>query len=308
MYARAGETRRTRDNSGNLVLSLYLQEIDKIPLLARDEEVDLARRTADGDPAAKERLIRANLRFVVRIAKKYTNHGLSLSDLISEGNLGLMKAVDKFDVERGYHFITYAVWWIRQAILKAICEKSRAIRLPPNRVGELTRINKLREQMETENDLEMGADKIAQRLRMPTPEVIDLINISRQPVSLDSTISNDEDSSRLHDMIVDSRYKAPEDLMVASCLRDAIERALLTLTCREAEIIRCRFGLSGREPMTLKQIGAEYRVSKERIRQIERKAIGRLKHPTRSQYLRAYCSHPPAPGIRQDDTAAQDRV
>ena len=272
-----------------MALALYLRELRKIPLLSKDEEILLAREAASGGQLAREKLIRANLRFVVKVAKRYQDHGLSLSDLISEGNLGLLRAVEKFDVDRGYHFITYAVWWIRQSILKAICEKSRAIRLPPNRVSELAQINKLREQIEGNSDLEVVAEWIARKLNMRPRDVLNLINVSQRPVSLESPVGTDD--SRLQDLIEDRKYRPPYDVVAANCLSEAVERTLQTLSEREADILRCRFGLAGRNPMTLKEIGDKYRVSKERIRQIERKAIRRLQHPTRSQFLRSYRAH-----------------
>ena len=272
------------------VVSLYLKEINRIPLLSRDEEVELAQQAACGNAWAKEKLIKANLRFVVNIAKKYQNHGLSLSDLISEGNIGLMRAIEKYDVDRGYHFITYAVWWIRQAILKAICEKSRMIRIPLNRENDLAQIKKERERMEDESFSHATFQTIAHRLNLKPKDVLNLINITQKPISLETPVSEERDASHLEDFIEDARYHSPEEYVVHKSLKDTIEELLATLTKKEADIIRSRFGLNDKRPMTLKEIGDRYNVTKERIRQIEKKALQRLQHPSRTKMLRSYVS------------------
>jgi RNA polymerase primary sigma factor len=270
------------------VLSIYLKEINKIPLLTRGEEDYYARQAAKGDRKAQEALIRANLRFVVNVAKKYQNQGLPLVDIISEGNIGLMNAIERFDVDRGYHFISYAVWWIRQAILKAICEKSRMIRLPLNRANELVQIEKARKTLQTENGMDPEIKEIADILELDKNHVSDLINISRDLVSLESPVNQDKDASLVGDFVENERYLAPDEVIIEKSLREDINMILATLSEKEAEILQYRFGLNGKRPMSLKEIGDKYRLTKERIRQIEKKAIKRLQHPTRSQLLKSY--------------------
>jgi RNA polymerase primary sigma factor len=269
-------------------LSVYLKEINKIPLLTRDEEVDLARRAARDDQLAKDKLIKANLRFVVNVAKKYQNQGLTLSDLISEGNLGLITAVDKFDVEKGYHFISYAVWWIKQSILKAICEKSRMIRLPLNRANELLQIEKVKREIGSNKDGEADIEEIADFLDMDKSRINDLINASKEFVSLETPLSSDKDANTISDLMEDTKGADPEEVLIDSTLQDSIEHVLSTLTEKESNVIKYRFGLNGERPHSLKEIGDKYNLTKERIRQIEKKAISRLRHPTRSQKLQSY--------------------
>jgi len=270
------------------VLSIYLKEINKIPLLTREEEDFYARNAAKGDKKAQEMLIRANLRFVVNVAKKYQNQGLPLVDIISEGNIGLMNAIERFDVDRGYHFISYAVWWIRQAILKAICEKSRMIRLPLNRANELVQIEKARKTLQSENGMDPEIKEIADILELDKSHVSDLINISRDLISLESPVNSDKDASLVGDFVENDRYTAPDEAIIEKSLREDINMILATLSEKEAEILQYRFGLNGKRPMSLKEIGDKYRLTKERIRQIEKKAIKRLQHPTRSQLLKSY--------------------
>ncbi len=270
------------------ILSLYLKEINRIPLLTRSEEEEAATSAAQGDKAAKNRLIKANLRFVVNVAKKYQNQGLPLADLISEGNIGLINAIERFDVSKGYHFISYAVWWIRQAILKAICEKSRMIRLPLNRANELVQIEKVRKELGGAGRGDSEIVEIARQLDMDEDHVADLINISRDLISLDTPIYDEKDSSLLSDFVEDRGYKPPHEVVVDKALRDEINQVLDTLSQKEADIIQYRFGLNGRRPMSLKEIGTRYKLTKERIRQIEKKALKRLQHPSRSSPLRAY--------------------
>jgi RNA polymerase primary sigma factor len=270
------------------ILSLYLKEINRIPLLTRTEEEEAAKSAAQGDKTAKNRLIKANLRFVVNVAKKYQNQGLPLADLISEGNIGLINAIERFDVSKGYHFISYAVWWIRQAILKAICEKSRMIRLPLNRANELVQIEKVRKELGGAGRGDSEIVEIARQLDMDEDHVADLINISRDLISLDTPIYDEKDSSLLSDFVEDRGYKPPHEVVVDKALRDEINQVLETLSQKEADIIQYRFGLNGRRPMSLKEIGSRYKLTKERIRQIEKKALKRLQHPSRSSPLRAY--------------------
>jgi RNA polymerase primary sigma factor len=278
------QTSRTDDN----VLSMYLVDINRVPLLTRDEEKDLATRARDGEQEAKEKLARANLRFVVNVAKRYQNQGLPLTDLVSEGNIGLMNAIERFDVDRGYHFISYAVWWIRQAILKAICEKSRLIRLPLNRANELVQIEKARKELAGTQSTEPKVEDVARSVNMTTKHVENLLSISRDLVSLDSPVYADRDASSVGDFVADDAYQPPEVEAMDNALREQINRVLKTLTEKEADIIERRFGLNGRSPLSLKEIGERYRLTKERIRQIEKKALRTLRHPSRSQYLEAF--------------------
>jgi RNA polymerase primary sigma factor len=270
------------------VLSMYLKEINKIPLLTRDEEDKYARLAAKDDKPAKDKLVSANLRFVVNVAKKYQNQGLPLSDLISEGNIGLMNAIERYDVDKGYHFISYAVWWIRQAILKAICEKSRMIRLPLNRANELVQIEKARKELQTGRGEDPEIKDIASSVSMSPDHVADLLNISRDLVSLETPVYAEKDSSQLGDFIEDAGYRKPEEEVIELSLKDDINSVLRTLTEKEAEIIQYRFGLNGRSPLSLKEIGDRYNLTKERIRQIEKKALKRLQHPSRRQLLESY--------------------
>jgi len=279
--------REVRQDDEN-ILSLYLKEINRIPLLTRSEEEETASLAAKGDKTAKNRLIKANLRFVVNVAKKYQNQGLPLGDLISEGNIGLINAIERFDVTKGFHFISYAVWWIRQAILKAICEKSRMIRLPLNRANELVQIEKVRKELGGSGRGNAEIVEIARQLDMDEDHVADLINISRDLISLDTPIYDEKDSSLLSDFVVDRGYKPPHEVVVDKALQEEINLVLETLSQKEAEIIQYRFGLNGRRPMSLKEIGSRYKLTKERIRQIEKKALKRLQHPSRSSPLRDY--------------------
>lgn len=280
--------KRRHHSEDENILSMYLTEINRIPLLTRDEEDDIARRAAKGDKEAIDALVSANLRFVVNVAKKYQNQGLPLSDLINEGNIGLMNAIERYDVDKGYHFISYAVWWIRQAILKAICEKSRMIRLPLNRANELVQIEKAKKMLQSNNGHEPDVEQIADAVSMDSDHVADLMNISRDLVSLETPVYAEKNASQLSDFIEDDSYKAPEDVAMDRSLKDDINAVLQTLSEKEADIIQYRFGLNGRTPLSLKDIGSKYNLTKERIRQIEKKAIKRLQHPSRSQYLAAY--------------------
>jgi RNA polymerase primary sigma factor len=276
------------DSREENILAIYLKEINRIPLLSREEEDTCARAAAKGEKAAKDKLIRANLRFVVNVAKKYQNQGMPLDDLISEGNIGLMNAIDRYDVDKGYHFISYAVWWIRQSILKAICEKSRMIRLPLNRTNELVQIEKARKVVQNSRSEEDEIREIAFLLNMDSDHVAELLNISRDLVSLDTPVYNEKDSSNLGDFVEDERYRQPEEYVIDSNLKDDINTVLGTLSDKESEIIQYRFGLNGRAAMSLKEIGDRFNLTKERIRQIEKKALKRLQHPSRSGRLEAY--------------------
>lgn len=246
-------------------------------------------RAAQGDKAAKDKIVTANLRFVVNVAKKYQNHGLDLLDLVSEGNIGLLTAIERFDVTKGFHFISYAVWWIRQAILKSICEKSRMIRLPLNRANELVQIEKARKTITGNQSDEEELMEIADMLNMETSHVRDMINISRDMVSLDAQLRpGDSESASIGDFMEDGRYANPEEAAIANNMQEEIDTVLETLTEKEAEVIRYRFGLNGKQLMSLKEVGDVFHLTKERIRQIEKKAIRRLQHPSRSARLESF--------------------
>lgn len=266
-------------------LSYYLNEISKIPLLTRDEEEDLALKAKDGDESAKQKLVRANLRFVVAVAKKYRHQGIPLSDLINEGNIGLLNAIDKFDVTLGYHFISYAVWWIRQAILKAFCEKSRMIRLPLNRANELVQIERVRKQVENDSSIDAKPEYIADKLNMDVDLVKRLLHISKETISLETPVFDNRDSSNLGEFIRDDKYHSPDKIIEKESLKKIINSILDTLSDKEKNIIESRFGLNGNTALSLKDIGKKYNLTKERIRQIEKKALARLRHVTRSSKL-----------------------
>ena len=276
--------------SGNdNVLALYLKDINKIPLLTREEENELAVKAARGDQNAKHKIVNANLRFVVNVAKKYQNRGLDLTDLISEGNIGLLTAIERFDVTKGYHFISYAVWWIRQAILKAICEKSRPIRLPLNRANELVQIEKARKTLTGNKSEEEEIAEVAGMLNMDSAHVRDIIRISRDIVSLDSALRPaDADSATIGEFLEDDQYENPEQSAINMTMREDIDSVLDSLSEKEAEVLRYRYGLNGSSSMSLKEVGDVFNLTKERIRQIEKKALRRLQHPQRMSRLEAY--------------------
>ena len=274
--------------ANEISFNLYLKEISKFKPLKREEEHDLIIRVKKGDKAAMKKLIEANLRFVVSVASNYRNQGMPLADLVNEGNIGLIRAAKRFDETKNYKFISYAVWWIRQAILKAICEKSRMIRLPLNRANELVQIEKVRKDLQGEQFLVSETDMIAKRLDLDREHVSDLLNISRELISLDTPVYSEKDSSLLGDFVEDRNQITPDETVIANSLRQDINGVLKSLSQKEAEIIQYRFGLNGKRPMSLKEIGSLYKLTKERIRQIEKKAIKRLQHPSRSHALRAY--------------------
>ncbi len=270
------------------VLSMYLKEINRIPLLSREDEDKYARAAAKGEKFAKDMLVKSNLRFVVNVAKKYQNQGLPLADLISEGNIGLINAIERYDVDKGYHFISYAVWWIRQAILKAICEKSRMIRLPLNRANELVQIEKARKMLEGAMTEDEEIREIARLLEMEPEHVADLVAVSRELVSLETPVFDERDSSVVGDFVENSAYTTPEDYVVEQGLKSDIDDVLHTLSDKEREVVEYRFGLNGRRAMSLKEIGDRFKLTKERIRQIEKNALKRLSHPSRSELLQSY--------------------
>ncbi len=268
-------------------LDKYLQEIGKVDLLTPDEEVDLAKRIREGDQLALEKLTKANLRFVVSVAKQYQNQGLSLGDLINEGNLGLIKAAQRFDETRGFKFISYAVWWIRQSILQALAEQSRIVRLPLNRVGSLNKISKTFSELEQRFEREPSPDELAEVLEVTTNEVVDTMKISGRHVSMDAPFVQGEENSLLDVLENDAEVK-PDDGLMNDSLRREVQRALSTLTQREADVITLYFGLNGEHSMTLEEIGEKFNLTRERVRQIKEKAIRRLRHTSRSKALKPY--------------------
>ncbi len=268
-------------------LDKYLQEIGKVDLLTPDEEVDLAKRIREGDQLALEKLTKANLRFVVSVAKQYQNQGLSLGDLINEGNLGLIKAAQRFDETRGFKFISYAVWWIRQSILQALAEQSRIVRLPLNRVGSLNKISKKFSELEQRFEREPSPDELAEVLEVTTKEIVDTMKISGRHVSMDAPFVQGEENSLLDVLENDSEDK-PDDELMNDSLRREVQRALSTLTQREADVITLYFGLNGEQAMTLEEIGEKFNLTRERVRQIKEKAIRRLRHTSRSKSLKPY--------------------
>lgn len=268
-------------------LDRYLQEIGKVNLLSADEEIELAKRIRKGDQKALEALTKANLRFVVSVAKQYQNQGLSLEDLINEGNLGLIKAATRFDETRGFKFISYAVWWIRQAILQAISEQSRIVRLPLNRVGILSRIGKAYKELEQEFEREPSASEIASELKMDVSDVTDTLTISSRQISVDAPFAQG-DNNNLLDVIQNDKQPSPDTTLITESLKKEIESALRALSEREAEVIKLYFGLSGGHSLTLEEIGEKFNLTRERVRQIKEKAIRRLRHASRSKNLRTY--------------------
>ena len=264
-----------------------MQEIGKVDLLTPDEEVELAKRIRDGDPLALEKLTKANLRFVVSVAKQYQNQGLSLGDLINEGNLGLIKAAQRFDETRGFKFISYAVWWIRQSILQALAEQSRIVRLPLNRVGSLNKISKTFSELEQKYEREPSPEELAEVLDVPTNEVIDTLKISGRHVSMDAPFVQGEENSLL-DVLENDSEDTPDAGLINDSLRREVQRALSTLTQREADVITLYFGLNGEHSMTLEEIGEKFNLTRERVRQIKEKAIRRLRHTSRSKALKPY--------------------
>jgi RNA polymerase primary sigma factor len=269
-------------------LDKYLQEIGKVELLTPDEEVELARRIKQGDQLALEKLTKANLRFVVSVAKQYQNQGLSLGDLINEGNLGLIKAAKRFDETRGFKFISYAVWWIRQSILQALAEQSRIVRLPLNRVGALNKIGKAFSKLEQEYEREPSPEEISEVLEgMSEDEISDTLKISGRHVSVDAPFVQGEEN-RLLDVLENDAEPDPDNELINESLSKEVERALSTLTQREAEVIRLYFGIGVEHSLTLEEIGEKFDLTRERVRQIKEKAIRRLRHTSRSKGLKTY--------------------
>ena len=268
-------------------LDKYLQEIGKVDLITADEEVELAQRIKAGDQIALEKLTKANLRFVVSVAKQYQNQGLTLPDLINEGNLGLIKAAQRFDETRGFKFISYAVWWIRQSILQALAEQSRIVRLPLNKIGSINKINKTYAFLEQSHERPPSAEEIAKELDMTINDVKESMKNSGRHVSMDAPLLEGEDSN-LYDVLRSGESPNPDKELLHESLRTEIERALETLTPREADVIRLYFGLGNQHPMTLEEIGETFDLTRESVRQIKEKAIRRLKHTSRSKILKTY--------------------
>ena len=268
-------------------LDKYLQEIGKVDLITADEEVELAQRIKAGDQRALEKLTKANLRFVVSVAKQYQNQGLTLPDLINEGNLGLIKAAQRFDETRGFKFISYAVWWIRQSILQALAEQSRIVRLPLNKIGSINKINKMYALLEQSNERPPSAEEIAKELDMTVNDVKESMKNSGRHLSMDAPLVEGEDSN-LYDVLRSGESPNPDRELIHESLRTEIERSLETLTPREAVVVRLYFGLGDQHPMTLEEIGETFDLTRERVRQIKEKAIRRLKHTSRSKILKTY--------------------
>ena len=270
----------------NTALTLYLRDIEKIPLITRDEEYDLALKAKAGDSYARERLVNGNLRFVVSIAKQYQNRGLPLIDLISEGNIGLLTAIDKFEPEKGYHFISYAVWWIRQAILKAIGEKSRMIRLPMNKSADLIQILQAKTNLEKSGMDDVSLEDIASECGMDSKDVLEIMQIARDVSSLDAPVSAGEDTS--YGDFIECDKPRPDEIVMDEALKASVNRILDTLPEKERGIIRLRFGLDNNDAMSLKEVGEIYHLTKERIRQIEKKVLSSLAENQEVKELKAY--------------------
>ncbi len=268
-------------------LDKYLQEIGKVDLITAEDEVELAQRIKAGDQRALEKLTKANLRFVVSVAKQYQNQGLTLPDLINEGNLGLIKAARRFDETRGFKFISYAVWWIRQSILQALAEQSRIVRLPLNKIGSINKINKTYAFLEQANQRPPSPEESAKELDMTINDVKESLKNAGRHVSMDAPLIDGEDSN-LYDVLRSGESPNPDRELITESLRTEIERALETLTPREADVVRLYFGLGNQQPMTLEEIGETFELTRERVRQIKEKAIRRLKHTSRSKILKTY--------------------
>ncbi len=268
-------------------VKVYLKEIGRVPLLSAEEEIELATRMANGDPYARKRLSEANLRLVVSIAKRYVGRGMQFLDLIQEGNLGLIKAVEKFDHTKGFKFSTYATWWIRQAITRAIADQARTIRIPVHMVETINKVKKVSSQLLHKNGHEPSAEEIAAELDMPLEKVREIIRVSQEPVSLETPIGEEEDS-HLGDFIQDDDAPAPQEVASHTLLKEQLGDVLSTLTEREEKVLRLRFGLEDGRSRTLEEVGKEFNVTRERIRQIEAKALRKLRHPSRSKKLKDF--------------------
>jgi RNA polymerase primary sigma factor len=270
-------------------LDKYLQEIGRVDLISPEEEVELARRIRTGDKAALERLTKANLRFVVSVSKQYQNQGLALPDLINEGNVGLIKAAERFDETRGFKFISYAVWWIRQSILQALAEQARIVRLPLNKIGSINKINKAYSELEQKFERPPSAEELAEFIGCTTEEIKQSLSHNGRHVSMDAPlVEGDESSSSMYDVLANDSLPGPESNLVVESLRKDIERSLTALTQRESDVVRLFYGLEGRSPMSLDEIGVRFDLTRERVRQIKEKAIRRLKQSSKNRILRSY--------------------
>jgi len=276
-------------NRENTSLDKYLQEIGKLDMVSTEVEVELAQRIRQGDQLALEKLAKANLRFVVSVAKQYQNYGLTLNDLINEGNVGLIKAAKRFDETRGFKFISYAVWWIRQSIMQALAEQSRIVRLPLNRVGTLHKITQALSILEQKYEREPTANELGEALNVSAQEITDNLLLSGRPVSIDAPFEQGESGS-LHDILTDSNELTPDSELMTRSLQQEISRALATLTQREAQVIIYYYGLNGNRSLSLEEIGEKFLITRERVRQIKEKATRRLRHTARSKALRSYLS------------------
>jgi RNA polymerase primary sigma factor len=279
--------RKTTDNRTKQSIEKYLEEIGGYSPLAPEEEIELARQIRKGNSRALDKLVKANLRFVISVAKEYQGQGLPLQDLISEGNLGLIKAAQRFDETRGFKFISYAVWWIRQSILQALAEQSRVVRLPLNRVGTINKVGRALEELEKKFGREPSMEEIADKMEMTAYEVADVLKTSARHLSLDEPFKEDEGNSLL-DILESDRYAPPDETLMQESLQVEIDKVLSTLKPREAEIIRLYFGLDGDRPLTLEEIGEHFKLTRERVRQIKEKALRRLRHRSRLEPLRKY--------------------
>lgn len=268
-------------------VKMYLKEIGKVPLLTREEEIELAKRIENGDEAAKKKLAEANLRLVVSIAKKYIGSGMSFLDLIQEGNLGLIKALDKFDYTKGYKFSTYATWWIRQSITRAIADQGRTIRIPVHMIENINKLIRIQKQLIQELGREPYPEEIAKIMKMDVDKVRDIMKIAQKPISLDTPVG-EEENSQLGDFIEDENIDTPVDIATHTLLREQLIHVMETLTPREQEVLRLRFGLDDGRTRTLEEVGVKFNVTRERIRQIESKALRKLRHPSRSKQLKGY--------------------
>lgn len=270
-------------------LDKYLQEIGRVDLITADEEVELARKIRAGDRLALERLTKANLRFVVSVSKQYQNQGLALPDLINEGNLGLIKAAERFDETRGFKFISYAVWWIRQSILQALAEQARIVRLPLNKIGNINKINRAFSELEQKFERPPSAEELAEFLSCSTDEIKQSLAQNGRHISMDAPlVESDESSSTMYDVLMGDSLPSPESNLVLESLRSDIKRSLTTLTARESEVISMFFGLEGKAPLSLEEIGDRFELTRERVRQIKEKAIRRLKHTSKNRVLQEY--------------------
>ncbi|MBK6983583.1 MAG: RNA polymerase sigma factor RpoD/SigA [Bacteroidetes bacterium] len=269
-------------------LDMYLQDIGRVELITADEEVVLAQKIKNGDQRALDKLVKANLRFVVSVSKQYQNQGLSLPDLINEGNMGLIKAAQRFDETRGFKFISYAVWWIRQSILQALAEQSRIVRLPLNKIGAINKINKTFAKLEQQLEREPIAEEISEILDIMPADIRDIMRNQGRHMSMDAPLGTSEDSESMYELLENKHEASPDNDLIIESLRSEINRALTALTAREADVVRLYYGLSGGHSHSLEEIGEKFELTRERVRQIKEKAVRRLKHASRSKFLMGY--------------------